>query len=370
MSTERSYEVDIIRMAALVGICLVNVPFMALPISEIFSVPANTVDRLAAFIIEVFFQFKFFLLFSFIFGWGMAIQLNQAEKKGYNFNQRYWRRMLGLMLLGVLHASLVFSGDILVLYALFGSLLWLAKESDSHKLLRTALWMIPLSLLCLSGLAFILAEVLAGEIPEPEYSLGGHYAETLLARLYDWPVTFIALLLIQGPLVFAAFACGLAAGKSHFFQPGHSAFSKLEKAVPWLLALGLPLNVLYALALKDYLTSDWLQFIGFIAIAVGAPMLSAVYLYVLIRLARGVTCIPKVLILAGQNSLSSYVLQGIIAGFVFAGYGLGWFGQFGYFSLLSIASIIALIAMLLVGVYAKFFQRGPLETVLRKMSGA
>jgi len=361
MSNQRSFEVDVIRMVALIGIGIVNVPFMAIPVTEMFSSPQSTWDQLATVLVEAFFLLKFFLLFSFIFGWGMAIQMQQAATKGFSFSQHYRLRMVGLLLLGVLHASLVFSGDILVLYALFGSLLWCLKEADSKKLLKIAMWMLPLSVVCLSTIAIILALVLEGEIPAPAYSLGGNYAETVLSRLYDWPVTFIALIFVQGPLVFAAFSSG--------FQPGHKAFTQLEHAIPWLLVLGLPLNILFALVVRGYLQTDWLQFLGFIGIGLGAPMLSAVYLYLLVRLARRLTHIPNILLLAGRNSLSSYMLQGVLAGFVFAGYGLSWFGQFGQFALLGIAIIIALTAMLLVGLYAQFFGRGPMEVVLRKISG-
>lgn len=369
MSAYRSYEVDIIRMVALIGICLVNVPFMAMPMEEIFSLPNNTPDRLATFLIEALFQLKFFLLFSFIFGWGMATQQNAAMHKGYSFNQRYLRRMIGLLLLGALHATLIFSGDILILYAVFGSLLWFLRDSDSKQLLKTALWMIPLSLICLSILVLILEEVMSGGMPEPLYSLGGNFIETVMVRINDWPETFGTLVLLQGPLVFAAFATGLAAGKSDFFRADHKAFGKLEQSIPWLLFLGLPLNILYALVMGDYIQQDWLKFLGFIGIVPGAPMLSAVYLYALVCFARNITLIPKVFILAGKNSLSSYVTQGVLAGLIFAHYGLGWFDQFGQFALLGIAFIIALAAMLLVGIYGQLFGRGPLETVLRKISG-
>ncbi|GAB2931180.1 DUF418 domain-containing protein [Rheinheimera gaetbuli] len=369
MSNQRSFEVDVIRMVALIGIGIVNVPFMAIPVTEMFSTPQSSWDQLATVFVEAFFLLKFFLLFSFIFGWGMAIQMQQAATKGFSFTQRYRRRMVGLLLLGVLHATLVFSGDILVLYALFGSLLWCLKEADSKKLLKIAMWMLPLSVVCLSAMVIVLAVALEGEIPAPAYSLGGNYAETVLSRLDDWPVTFFALIFVQGPLVFAAFSSGFAAGKSHFFQPGHKAFTQLEHAIPWLLVLGLPLNILFALVVRGYLQTDWLQFLGFIGIGLGAPMLSAVYLYLLVRLARRLTHIPNILLLAGRNSLSSYMLQGVLAGFVFAGYGLGWFGQFGQFALLGVAIIIALTAMLLVGLYAQFFGRGPMEVVLRKISG-
>lgn len=371
-TAQRSYEVDIIRMAALIGICMVNVPFMALPMESMFFPPISGLDKAAVLFIEVFFQLKFFLLFSFIFGWGMAIQQKSAARKGHSFNRRYLRRALGLVLLGAAHATLVFNGDILVLYGLMGLLLWFARNLSAKTLMKLAAWMIPLSMLCLTLVALAI-EVISSDpslMSAPQYSLGGGYIETILARAHDWPTTFIGLIFLQGPLVYAAFATGLAAGKSDFFKPGNQAFNTLERKIPLLLGIGLPLNVLFALVMGNYLPAnlELLSLLGFAGIAIGAPALSAVYLYALVRIGRAAT-LPRVLVLAGQNSLSSYVLQGVLAGLVFAGYGLGLFNQLGNFALLGVALAIGLAAMVLIGSYATAFGRGPLEPILRRISG-
>lgn len=70
----------------------------------------------------------------------------------------------------------------------------------------------------------------------------------------------------------------------------------------------------------------------------------------------------------GQNSLSVYVLQGAIAGFLFGGYGLGLFGQISLAGLLPVGLGVALLAILISGAIAKTFRRGPLEAVLRAVT--
>ncbi|WP_119396313.1 DUF418 domain-containing protein [Salinibius halmophilus] len=371
-TNQRSYEVDVIRMAALIGICMVNIPFLAFPMEAMWTPAETGLNKAAVFFIEAFFQLKFFLLFSFIFGWGMAIQQKSAERKGHSFSQRYLRRTAGLLLLGLAHASLVFHGDILVLYGVMGGLLWFARNASARTLMKIAGWMMPLSMLFLAliGIAIDMVESSPELMPAAQYSLGGGFVESVLARVEAWPSTFIGLVFLQGPLVFAAFAAGLAAGRSNFFKQGNAGFQRLERLVPWLLVIAIPLNILFAMVMGDLLPSDsdWLALIAFIGIGIGAPALSAVYLYGLVRLGRAIN-LPQVLVLAGQNSLSSYVLQGVLGGFVFAGYGLGLFDQLGQFALLGVAFIIALIAMLMVGCYAKVFGRGPLEPVLRKIAG-
>jgi uncharacterized protein len=240
---DRNTAVDLIRLLALIGISVVNVPFLGLPIEAILSPPSNGPDRIAAFFVEAFFQSKFFLLFSFLFGWGIHVQAASARRAGVSFAGRDARRLAGLAVMGCLHAVLVFTGDILLIYALLGLLIWPWQALSPRALVRLASAMLPLAVLCLLGLALALAE-LPGAIHGPD--LGGNFIEATLARLNDWSATLGFLLLFQGPLAFGAFAMGLAAGKAQFFTTDSVGRTVLRRAVPWLLLIGIPLNVYYA----------------------------------------------------------------------------------------------------------------------------
>ncbi len=373
-AVRRTNEVDIIRMAALIGICVVNVPFMALPVESVFIPPDSFYDKSAAFLVECFFQLKFFILFSFIFGWGMAIQSRSAESKGQSFSKRYFRRMAGLAILGVAHAILVFSGDILLLYALLGLFLWLIRDFSPRQLIKFAAWMLPLSMIFITIIAVLIDAVMTDEaISYAEIggaSLGGSFLEATKTRLVDWPITLGFLVLLQGPLALGAFAAGLAAAKTDFFSENSDGLKLIQQRLPLLIIIALPSNILYAAVVGGIVPENYeiLSLLGFVLIAIGAPALSLIYLYLFIRLSRMIK-MPHLLVLAGQNSLSSYVAQGVLAGFVFGTYGLGLFHSVGHAGLIPVSLTIALIAMVFVGVCAKIFGRGPLEPVLRKISG-
>ena len=370
----RTNEVDIIRMAALIGICVVNVPFMALPVESVFIPPDSFYDKSAAFLVECFLQLKFFILFSFILGWGMAIQSRSAESKGQSFAKRDFRRMAGLAILGVVHAILVFSGDILLLYALLGLFLWLIRDFSPRQLIKFAAWMLPLSMIFITIIAVLIDAVMTDEaISYAEIggaSLGGSFLEGTKTRLVDWPVTLGFLVLLQGPLALGAFAGGLAAAKTDFFSENSDGLKLIQQRLPLLIIIALPSNILYAAVVGGIVPENYeiLALFGFVFIAIGAPALSLIYLYLFIRLSRMIK-MPHLLVLAGQNSLSSYVAQGVLAGFVFGAYGLGLFHSVGHAGLIPVSLIIALVAMVLVGVCAKTFGRGPLEPILRKISG-
>ena len=109
---------------------------------------------------------------------------------------------------------------------------------------------------------------------------------------------------------------------------------------------------------------EWFALAGFAAIGIGGPMLSAVYLLMLVAWAERFS-LPRVLLLAGRNSLSTYVLQGGLAGLLFGRYGLGLFGRVGQAGMIPLAVVVALVAMTVVGVIAQRSGRGPLEALLR-----
>jgi uncharacterized protein len=357
----RNTAVDLIRTAALIGICVVNVTFLALPGAALMQDPATPADRFAADLVQTVFEGKVFLLFSFLFGWGIAAQMQVADRQGRAFAPRYGRRLAGLALLGVLHALLVFTGDILVLYALLGALAWPLRAAAPRRLIRLALAMVPLALV---GLVLLVILLGAG-LPEPAYRALAHgFWQAALIRSAEWPPTFVFLLLFQGPLAFGAILAGLAAARTGFFQPDSAGRLWLRRAFPWLLVLGLALNLTVALSPMD----DSLRaLLGLLLVAFAAPILSAAWLHGLLWLSNRMT-LPAVLARAGQNSLTAYLLQGILAGLVFGGHGLGLFGQLGQAALLPLAILLAFVAMLLTGLMAGRWGRGPFEALLRRIT--
>lgn len=366
---DRNAIVDTLRTAALIGICVVNLPYLALPDSQVLSISPSGADQIAAIVTAIFFEAKFFILFSFLFGWGMEIQQRAAERAGADASRRHRRRMIMLGLLGVLHAVLVFSGDILLLYSLVGSLIWPLRRASPGTLIGFALGMIALSVLSLLLISVVIA--LYPDAPsETAAGLSGGYLASLKARLAAWPETFVFLILFQGPLAASAFAAGLAAAKLDVLDPQAMRWRKrCATALPLLLLLGLPMNIAYGLAASGpgLGLGELTDLLAFVSIAAGGPMLTLAYVCA-IRVMADHIRLPSLLVLAGRNSLSSYVLQGVLAGLVFGGYGLGLFGQIGQAGLFPLSIALALAAMILVGLCAHLTGRAPLEFLLRRVT--
>ncbi|MGB6001027.1 MAG: DUF418 domain-containing protein, partial [Thermoanaerobaculia bacterium] len=111
----RIVEVDMVRGFALFGVLLVNMYGFGAD-----SIAWNSpIDQLAFAIMRVFFESKSWTLFSMLFGFGFAVQLQRAHSQGFRILPIYLRRLAVLFAIGAAHA-LLFDGDILMLYAELG----------------------------------------------------------------------------------------------------------------------------------------------------------------------------------------------------------------------------------------------------------
>ncbi|MDP3602079.1 MAG: DUF418 domain-containing protein [Bosea sp. (in: a-proteobacteria)] len=288
-----------------------------------------------------------------------------AARAGVSGARRFTLRLLGLLLIGVAHATLVFFGDILVLYALLGLPLLALRGASPRALACVAAAAMVVGFGALSVLAILLAEPSSLGLSAavgPGY-LGG-FADAVRQRLADWRVAFGFLWLFNGPVAFAAFCLGLAAAKIDVFRPGNPAYSVLRRNLPLLLTVGLLLNLGYALSLQGTLGQDLLAVVAFASLALGGPILASAYLVLAVEAARrgwlqGATAA------AGRMSLTGYVLEGMLAGLVFNGYGLGLYGTVGAAGCLLIALGIVAATHLFAMLWLRFAASGPLEIVLR-----
>ena len=130
-----------LRGVALFGILVVNLPLIGLPFSEAMGGPSvwteSTADAWTAGLVRALFENKFMALFSLLFGMGLALQVDRAEARGVAPRSFYPRRLIALACFGALNATLVFFGDILLPYAVAGTVLYLLRRRSP----RAMLWL-------------------------------------------------------------------------------------------------------------------------------------------------------------------------------------------------------------------------------------
>ncbi|WP_223554249.1 MULTISPECIES: DUF418 domain-containing protein [Lysinibacillus] len=111
---KRIDTLDYLRGFALLGIILVNIPALLW-----INPPETSIDIAYNRFLTLFVEGKFFSIFSFLFGVGFYIFISRAMAKNNNANLLFIRRMIILLLIGLVHFYFQ-PGEALTVYAIFG----------------------------------------------------------------------------------------------------------------------------------------------------------------------------------------------------------------------------------------------------------
>lgn len=165
---ERIVHLDVLRGIALFGVLIANIWLWFSGTIFRFPelMPKLTVlspDSVAFFFVAIFVSGKALTTFSFLFGLGFAVQMMRAEAKGVPVVPVFSRRMAVLFAMGVVHAILLWYGDILATYALLGFVLLLFRNRGQKTVLVWALLLIVVVPLALTSVELVYSTLTAGE---------------------------------------------------------------------------------------------------------------------------------------------------------------------------------------------------------------
>jgi uncharacterized protein len=154
MSGQRYQSLDAIRGIAVMGILLMNIVVFALPEAASLNPLAyghhSTADWITWGVMVVLVDGKMRGLFSMLFGASMLLVYERAEAGGSDGPSVHVRRMVWLLVFGLLHYYLIWMGDILTLYALCGLLGTFLLHKDEAALRRAAFWLLGISFLLMT----------------------------------------------------------------------------------------------------------------------------------------------------------------------------------------------------------------------------
>lgn len=373
---------DLARAFALFGICVVNVGAMSWPMMTGYGDAglATSADKAAFFGVNALFLMKSYTLFSFMFGVGFAYQMQSASRKGVGFAGRYWRRIVGLLAFGLINVAFLFQGDILVIYAILGSILFLFRNTSPRLLSGWAIALyavqaIFVALMALSLVAFgafdpenfaiemVQAQEDASAAAEAFRS--GSFSDAIVQRFKDWSTVITFGMLMQGIGAFAFFLFGFSAVKRGTIANPRAPFWKRCRRI--FLPVGLVISGFGAwFTIQGQGMMDPNLMIGMALIMIGAPFSTAGYLGLIAKWAETPSGVIKTFLArGGTSSLTAYLMQGLILSLIFNAYGLGLFGKLGAASAIGIAVGTALFTIAFASLWRTMFKRGPLEYVLR-----
>jgi uncharacterized protein len=368
--------VDALRGFALLGILVVNSAQMMSPYeAEGFRDPdAAPVDHVAVWLVTALASSKFYLLFSFLFGYSFTLQTASAERDGGNPTARFLRRSLGLVLLGLAHAVLLYTGDILMAYGLLGLVLPAARRIAPATAVKAAGWIYGVFATVLVGLG-ALATAVDEQEPVPHGAIDravaayrGTAGSVVRENLDRLPLTLAAALLMA-PGVLAAFLLGLAAGTRRLLAPGGVDRARLRRTAAVGLAVGVPGAVFFASAAQGPLDDRW-HLLGIGVGTLTAPALSAAYACLLLLLLDSPWGgrVRLLFVPAGRLALTHYLGQSLLVMCLASAYGLSLYGRLGAAAVLLLAVAVYAFQLALGTALLRRFRHGPAEWLLRAIT--
>ena len=390
----RVHVLDVLRGLSLFGILQANVLVFSglLFVAMVGDLTLSPLDEAVGFAIEALIHGKFYSLFSLLFGIGFHVFLSRAEARGGSAKPLFRRRLWLLLGAGFLHATLLWSGDILMLYAMVGFALipfyrWPSRKQLAWVVGLLAAPVIAYALMWVAGMPDPLAPppvdpadaapgVAGGFDPLAFVIAGfkGDYFDVLQANLVGLVGRWVDLLITMRPAkVLAMFVLGLWIGQQGIVRNLDAHVGLLRRVAGWGLVLGVPLNVAGAWLAEDstpYLPGSALGMTEVLIGAAGIPLLALGYAGGIALLMRSPAAARALMTFApvGRMALTNYLLQSVICMFVFYGFGLGLYGQVGAAEASGIALLVFAIQVPLSRWWLGRYQYGPAEWAWRRMT--
>ena len=388
-ASARLETLDVLRGFALLGILAMNIRAMAAPFSAYMN-PTTLFEytgpsRAAYIFTSVVFDLKMMGLFSMLFGAGVLLYAAKPTESGKPPRGLWFRRMFWLLAFGLVHAYLIWDGDILVPYALCGIiLLWWVRRLPAWALMTGAVLFLAVGagLSVGHGIAWDSmgeaerAEMAEMMMPTPEQS-----REQLANLLRSYP----EVVAHRAPFVFGAqtffflmfflWRCGgmMLLGMSLYktgFLDGSRSIAHYALVAATCIPVGLALAWYGTIELERVRFAMPQRTIADLWNYAGAVLASVGYAATLIIIVKSgvLGVLRRSLAAVGQMAFSNYLFQSIITSILFLGWGFGLAGQFDYAEQLLVVAAIWAFQLVMSPVWLARYRFGPAEWLWRSLT--
>jgi uncharacterized protein len=364
---ERIDSIDVLRGLALLGVVAINVVTeFRVSIFEQFlshTRPALPIDSAVETILTLAVEMKALALFSLLFGAGLAIQFERLANSERRTSLLV-RRLAVLLVFGLLHLCLIWNGDILTQYALAGLIVL--------PFLFGPRWLVAVAALASLGLYLAMqafpppgwwpsTAAMRQDVVEAHriYATGG-FLDVLAFRLRELPL-FAPLHVFIFPRTIGLFLLGAFAWRTGILRnpPRHLLFAIAAACI----GLGAALILCHA---GGFIARGR---IGALAEPLGTILLALGYGAGIIGIAN-LDSGKKLLGWAaplGRMAFTNYLMQSLIFGWIFYGYGLGLFGRLGVASALAIGIAVYTGQVFFSAWWLHRYRYGPVEWLWRTL---
>ena len=295
------------------------------------------------------------------------------------------RRLGALGVIGVLHAVLIWSGDILVTYALLGLLLIPFRLRRPRTLLIWAggIFLVPGLVLVVVGVIVLLTApadpgaAQAADVPflrdladgaRQAYG-SGSYLDMVVQRLRELVIVLPFAVFGSGWFVFPMMLVGAAVARAGWVENLDDHRLGIRRVAVAGLAAGLVLNGAYAVTtVTDPTGTAPYSVLGLACSFLGAPILALGYaaLATLVFSRSTASAVTRRLAAVGRMALTNYLLQSVIVTTIF--YGLGFYGQVGLAGSLALCAITWAVNLIVSPIWLSRFSYGPAEWLWRRLT--
>ncbi len=388
-ASDRHDVIDFLRGLAVLGILVMNIQSFAMPFALYFNPTALGPPAPLEFTIwmtgHLFFDQKFMTIFSILFGAGVLLMTTRAEERGGRAAWLHYRRMFWLLVFGLVHAYLIWYGDILVLYAVCGSIVFLFRRWRPLPLTIAGVIMLAVSPM-LMRLGFASIESAPPEVRQEIFdfwspsstmvqqeiaAFQGNWLQQQPKRAaFAWDFHSFEILMWgiwrAGGLMLIGMA--LLKGRVLTAERQRDFYPRLFVA-GWLL--GLPIIVLGVVRMSEANWEAMYSFlIGFSFNYWGSVLVSLgwIGLFVSLWITHALGGLAARLVAVGRTAFSCYILTSLVCTFIFYGHGLGLFGRVRRPGQILVTVMVWTILLIVAPLWLDRFRFGPLEWLWRTLT--
>ncbi|QBP41729.1 DUF418 domain-containing protein [Paenisporosarcina antarctica] len=369
---ERVIAIDMMRGFSLLGIFIVNMLAFHTPYYYInpytwYTDPSD-IDTFQW--IDIALQGSVYPLFAMLFGYGLTMQFIKSQERGMSFIALGIRRLSVLFIIGIIHAFLLWSGDILITYALSGFIVIFLLRLSRVWLLVIALTLYAIPNMGLALLTYIYVAsdgVFYSGIQEMEASVvafsTGSWTDIFAQRAADWSYANIesgALFLI-GITILPYMLLGVVAAKSKLIE------RTSDKLPFWFVLTLVTLVVGYAIKVLPFFIEPNFYYM-YVQDIFGGPLVAIGYAGLITMLCQ-LSMFRKLfnpIAKVGRMSMTTYLTQSLIATTIFYSYGLGFYGKMDLVTGTWMAIGIFIIQLIFAEIWFSKFNQGPVEIIWKR----
>jgi uncharacterized protein len=406
-------SIDVLRGLALFGILTMNILSLGLPstarLNPYVAGGFSGINYYAWLVGYFLCDEKMISIFSMLFGAGLVLMTDRSNQQGRSSAPRYYRRVGILLVIGLIHAYLIWEGDILVSYALCGMLVYPLRKLSPRTLVIVAVLVMLPSVPFTAAVSNVFQSLRDasvrlqqaeqnGEAVSPEDKELAKGWDDIRKAFHPTPSevaeaiqenresSYWRLIVKNAPQVFeiqttvfaSAFVwtitgrmlIGIALMKVGVLSSNLSMrFYRRLALVGY--GLGWPI---VAIAANRLIQSHFdvvelfggcfqINFFGSILVAIG-------HLAVVMMVCKGgwFPWLTARLASVGRMALTNYLMQSVLCTTFFNGYGFGFYGAFDRVSLYGIVAVVWALQLWSSSLWLSYFRFGPVEWLWRSLT--